>query len=166
MMAILEFSQRDAMKKNDRMAAFVKSLGCAGDGTLDRCYLGYFQCFNEQRYYEAHDVLEHLWLQDRETKGPDYLFFKGLIQFAGAFVHLRKQSLRPGHPTDGRRLRPAARLFRLAMRNLAPYRPVHLSLDVAALHHFCEAQAGAIEASEYTVNPWSPEKAPVLRLIR
>ena len=31
------------------------------------CYVGYFRCWNEQRYYEAHDVLEHLWLRTKST---------------------------------------------------------------------------------------------------
>ncbi len=134
------------------------------EAALDPCYLGYFQCFNNQLYYEAHDVLEHLWLQDKEHKSENDAFFKGLIQFAGAFVHLKKQFLRPGHPTDGRRLRPASRLFRLAMANLAPFRPVHLYLNVEALYHFCDAQARAIVQSDYTVNPWQPGAAPSLSL--
>ncbi len=45
-------------------------------------YRAYFQCWNEQRYYEAHDVLEQLWLN---TDTDDDEFFKGLIQAA---VHL------------------------------------------------------------------------------
>ncbi len=155
------------MKKSDRIEAFVESLGAAGEppaGGLDRCYLAYFECFNDQLYYEAHDVLEHLWLQDRSDVNPDAAFFKGLIQFAGAFVHLKKQALRPDHPKDGRRLRPASRLFRLAAANLAPYRPRHLALDVAALCLLCDEQAEAIVGSRYRVNPWSPKAAPVLTL--
>jgi predicted metal-dependent hydrolase len=84
------------------------------------CYVGFFRCWNEQRYYEAHDVLEHLWLR---TTTDDARYFKGLIQAAGGFVHLQKQYLRPTHPKDGRRLYPAVRLFRLAENNLAPYAP-------------------------------------------
>ena len=40
----------------------------------------------------------------------NYLFFKGLIQVAGAFVHLQKQFLHPEHPKHRPRLRPAVRL--------------------------------------------------------
>ena len=52
-------------------------------------YRAFFRCWNEQRYYEAHDVLEQLWLN---TDSPDADFFKGLIQAAGAFVHLQKSA--------------------------------------------------------------------------
>jgi len=156
------------MKKSDRIEAFVENLITAPEMTpgsaLDRRYRAYFQCFNEQLYYEAHDVLEHLWLQDRAKGSADTLFFKGLIQVAGAFVHLKKQFLRPSHPTDGKRLRPASRLFRLAIGNLASYGPRHLCLDVEVLTRFCEDQARAIAGANYAVNPWSPGAAPVLKL--
>lgn len=148
------------MKKAERMSAFIEQLA-AGHETLDPCYAGFFQCFNEQRYYEAHDVLEHLWLQRRDE---NYAYFKGLIQVAGAFVHLQKQFLRPTHAKDGRRLRPAARLFQLATGNLSGYRPRHLHLDVEALCRFCDALAAEITASDFRLNPWNPERAPRLAL--
>ena len=118
------------------MEAFVAGLGTDAALALDPCYLGYFQCFNAGDYYEAHDVLEHLWLKDGSA-GANYLFYKGLIQVAGAFVHLRKNFEHPTHPKHGRRLGPAARLFGLAGNNLAPYAPHHLWLDVAALRELC-----------------------------
>jgi predicted metal-dependent hydrolase len=125
-------------------------------------YRGFFRCWNEQRYYEAHDVLEQLWLK---TKSGDANFFKGLIQAAGAFVHLQKQFQHPTHPKHGRRLSPAARLFRLAEQNLEQFAPVRHGLDVAALRATLCAHAEIIVASRYEVNPWSPETAPKLTLL-
>src|SRR5262245_53413568 len=83
-------------------------------------YRAFFSCWNQQRYYEAHDVLEQLWLN---TGSPEADFFKGLIQAAGAFVHLQKHFEHPSHTKHSRRLSPAARLFRLAERNLANFAP-------------------------------------------
>ena len=120
------------MKKGEKIQAFVESLGRGS--AHDPCYEGYFVCFNDQKYYEAHDVLEHLWLKEQ---GPSHQFFKGLIQLAGAFVHLQKQYRRPEHPTDGRRLRPAWRLFKLAHTNLEPYLPTFLDLDVCSVLELC-----------------------------
>lgn len=82
---------------------------------VDARYLGYFECFNRGLFYEAHDVLEDLWLEERS--GPDGRFYKGLIQLAGAFVHVQKG-----------RLRPADALFRLAMANLEDYPTLHRQL--------------------------------------
>ena len=53
-------------------------------------YLGYFECFNRQLFFEAHEVLEELWLAQRD--GPKGAFYKGLIQLAGAFVYSDRQT--------------------------------------------------------------------------
>lgn len=125
------------------------------------CYRAFFRCWNAQQYYEAHDVLEQLWLK---TKSPDADFFKGLIQAAGAFVHLQKHFEQPSRAKHGRRLPPSVRLFRLAQKNLANFVPRHHSLDVAALCQLLSRYAEEIVASDYTINPWSPETAPKLHL--
>jgi hypothetical protein len=147
------------MKKGQKIEAFVESLDTGS--THDPCYEGYFICFNEQNYYEAHDVLEHLWLKDR---GPTHQFFKGLIQLAGAFVHLQKQYRRPDHPTDGQRLRPAWRLFKLARTNLEPYLPVFLDLDVREVIDLCSKNMLSLEGANFQSNPWDPVAAPTLAL--
>jgi predicted metal-dependent hydrolase len=125
-------------------------------------YRAFFQCWNEQRYYEAHDVLEQLWLR---TDSGDADFFKGLIQAAGAFVHLQKRFEHPLHAKHSRRLQPAVRLFQLAERNLSIFAPRHHGLDVAALCELVHEFADKIVASEYKANPWSPEAAPRLKLM-
>ena len=124
-------------------------------------YRAFFGCWNEQQYYEAHDVLEQLWLN---TASPDADFFKGLIQAAGAFVHLQKHFEYPSHAKHSRRLPPAARLLRLAEKNLANFAPWHHALDVAALCKLLSRYADEIVASDYRINPWSPETAPKLEL--
>ena len=124
-------------------------------------YLTIFRCWNEQHYYEAHDVLEQLWLN---TKSVDADFFKGLIQAAGAFVHLQKRFEHPSHAKHSKRLAPAVRLFRLAEKNLANFAPSHHGLDVEALCQLLSRYADEIVASNYTLNPWSPETAPELEV--
>ena len=149
------------MKKSERIAEFVQGL----DGTLssnENPHLaGYVECFNSGRYYEAHDVLEDLWL--RQGKGHhDYAFHKGLIQLAGGFVHLRLQSLHPDHHKHGRRLAPARRLLLLAAGNLGSYTPSHRGVDVAAAICLAEKTADLINKSESLQNPWSPDMPPKL----
>lgn len=155
------------MDKGQRISRLLEELNGqtaqrAGDDVAAHpCYLGFFRCWNEQRYYEAHDVLEHLWLR---TKTEDANYFKGLIQAAGGFVHLQKQYQRPEHPKDGRRMYPAVRLFRLAEKNLAPYAPVRHRFDVEALLGLIRQAVDAIVASDHRINPWTPENAPRLEL--
>ncbi|HEY2713896.1 MAG TPA: DUF309 domain-containing protein [Chthoniobacterales bacterium] len=155
------------MNKGQRISEFVAELSGAPPGfepddiAEHPCYIGFFRCWNEQRYYEAHDVLEHLWLR---TKSDDSNYFKGLIQAAGGFVHLQKQHARPNHPKDGRRLYPAVRLFRLAEKNLTPYTPMRHHFDVGGLLRLIREQVEQILASNHQRNPWTPETAPKLDL--
>jgi hypothetical protein len=155
------------MNKRERISQLLAE-ATGEDVQLDRAdvetnpyYLGFFHCWNEQRYYEAHDVLEQLWLN---AKSPDADFFKGLIQAAGAFVHLQKRFEHPSHAKHSRRLPPAVRLFRLAQRNLANFAPWHHGLDVTTLCQLLSRYADEIVASDHTINPWSPETAPKLEV--
>ena len=118
---------------------------------LDAHYLGYFECFNQQLFYEAHDVLEELWLGQR-GKGND-LFYKGMIQLAGAFVHLQKN-----------RLKPAAALFRLAQSNISRYPERHENLNVRAVLGLIAEWQGELERNEFAVNPLRSDNAPKLAL--
>jgi hypothetical protein len=149
------------MKKEDRVAAFARELSSDGKTDDQAYYHAYFVLFNDQRYYQAHDVLEQLWLRAVEQ---DLLFYKGLIQLAGAYVHLQKQFSRPTHPTDGRRLRPAWRLFKLAHKNLTTFGPKFHGCRVDQVLALSELTAGMLEQSHFTVNPWSPSSAPKLVL--
>src|SRR5262245_28542490 len=124
-------------------------------------YRAFFRYWNEQQYYEAHDVLEQLWLN---TKSTDADYFKGLIQAAGAFVHLQKRFEHPLHAKHSRRLSPAVRLFQLADNNLSRFAPRHHGLDVAGFCELLRGFADRIVASDYKINPWSPETAPKLSL--
>src|SRR6476661_4952037 len=155
------------MNKRERISQWLAE-ATGEDVHLDRTdvetnpyYLGFFHCWNKQRYYEAHDVQEQLWLN---AKSPDADFFKGLIQAAGAFVHLQKHFEYPSHAKHSRRLSPAVRLFGLADRNLSRFPPRHHSLDVAAFCQLLGGFADRIIASDHKINPWSPEMAPKLRL--
>ena len=147
------------MSKHAKVAALLETLESRAGSVFHPCYAGYFECFNAGDYYEAHDVLEHLWLDCRDG---NRLFYQGLIQIAGAFVHLKKHHARPWHPTDGRRLAPAARLFRLGEKKLAPFAPHQHELDVEGVLCLCRDWRRLIESAEFQSNPWTPSQAPRL----
>jgi predicted metal-dependent hydrolase len=134
--------------KSARIAAMIESFR---GRELDAHYLGYFDCFNRQLFYEAHDVLEDLWLPDRH--GINGNFYKGLIQLAGAFVHLQKN-----------RLRPSAALFKLAQANLEKYPRVHERLDLAAVQALIEEWLQWLEQGGFAVNPLTAGNIPELKL--
>ncbi len=126
-------------------------------------YVGYFECFNRGLYYEAHDVLEELWLSEGKT-AENHAFYKGLIQVAGGFVHMKLHYAEPQHRVHGQRLDPAARLLRLGVLNTALYPNPHLSLDLHQLHALCHQYLQSLETGKYTHNPWSPHQLPRLAL--
>src|SRR5437870_1504374 len=151
------------MNKGERISKLVSELTGADVGptgteiSKNPHYRTYFRCWNGQRYYGAHDVLEQIWL--KKTAPEDADFFKGLIQAAGAFVHLQKHFEHPSHPKHGRRLQPAVRLFQLAEKNLAPYAPVHHAFDVDKFLKLLRQEREKIARSNFQTNPWSPQAA-------
>ncbi len=119
----------------------------------DAHFLGFVDFFNRQQYYEAHEILEVLWLPARSN--TDGAFYKGLIQLAGAFVHLQKG-----------RLRPAAALFKLAQMNLGQYPLAHRRLDVASVLQGIAGWLSEIEIGHSTSNPFGKRNYLLLRLMQ
>lgn len=135
-------------KKSGKIAALIA--GCQGRGR-DAYYLGYFECFNRGLYYEAHDVLEELWLPIRRESAGN--FYKGLIQLAGAFVHLQKN-----------RLKPSDALFRLAEDNLRGYAPVRDDLEINGVLELIATWRARLADGAWARNPLLVESAPRLAL--
>ena len=147
-----------AMRKRDRIAARTSALD-AREG-YHPCYLEYFRLFNAQEYYDAHDILEHIWL---ESDGARYVFYKALIQFAGGYVHLQHHHREPSHRIHGRRLRPAARLFRRSAELLSDLPPNYEGLTLTDVITTALSTASALESASFTQNPYHPSYAPVLQ---
>lgn len=133
-------------KKSARIAAMIENLQ---GRDLDAHYLGYFECFNQQLFYEAHDVLEELWLGQRGQAND--LFYKGMIQLAGAFVHLQKN-----------RLKPAAALFQLARKNISQYPAEHERLNTAEVLALIAHWMTELEKHDFAINPLRDDNAPKL----
>ena len=75
--------------------------------------------FNHQAYFEAHEVLEELWLKTTDVRRD---FYKGLIQTAAVFLKLQQ-----GKPD------PAMRLAQRAASHLEKYPPLYERLSVAGI---------------------------------
>ena len=118
---------------------------------VDPRYGGYFALFNQSEFYAAHDVLEDLWLADR--LGANGNFYKGLIQLAGAFIHLQKN-----------RLRPSAALFKLAQANLLRYSAHHEYLNLESVVAMIRHWLGDLEREQFRVNPLASNRPPCLQM--
>ena len=79
-------------------------------------YIEGIRHFNEEDFFEAHDVWEELWT---EIIGDDKKYYQGLIQAAVALFHFGNENL------GG-----ARKLYESARQNLEPYAPTHLGVDL------------------------------------
>lgn len=130
-------------RKADKVAALIKPF----EGrSLDARYLGFFACFNRHQFFEAHEVLEELWLPVRH--GPNGAFYKGLIQLAGAFVHVQ-------HSRRG----PALALLKLAQTNLQQFPAVHEGLPVGNVLQMIEDWTRTLASTGPALAPSDPSRA-------
>jgi predicted metal-dependent hydrolase len=51
-------------------------------------YAAFVECWNGRRFFEAHEVLEGLWMRTRD-RGQ-----QGLIQMAAALYHIQRRNLK------------------------------------------------------------------------
>jgi len=135
--------------KSGKIAAIIHS---HRGGQLDEHYLGFFDCFNRQLFFEAHEVLEELWLPQRGQSNDS--FYKGLIQLAGAFVHIQKQ-----------RRAPALALLDLAKNNLAKYPPHYQALNLLEVQRLIQTWHEWLKKQPAEAHLITPAAWPKIELV-
>lgn len=74
--------------------------------------------FNQGFFFECHETLEEIWL---EENGPDRAFYQGIIQVAAGFFKW-EQGVLPG----------AIKLWRSGLQKLEAFPAVHQGVDLAS----------------------------------
>lgn len=117
----------------------------------DERYLEYIELFNERYFYDCHEVLEDLWLDD---PGDKKQFYKGLIQFATAFYHLFRRNM------------PAfEKLLGTSKAYLEPYGTSYEGLDLQHLHDAITYwQHRLATRAPNTILTYDDTRVPTLRL--
>lgn len=82
----------------------------------DQYYL-FFEKFNDREFYECHDLLEEIWMEDKTNK-----FLQGLLQMAVGIYHFECGNIKG-----------ARWMFANAQKYLSRYTPTHWDLDVTAV---------------------------------
>jgi hypothetical protein len=101
--------------------------------------------FNEQLFFECHETLEEIWLEDH---GEDRKFYQGLIQVAAGYFKLQ-QNVPAG----------ALKLWRTGIEKLEPYGPVFFGIDVDTLIKAVKKDLEDLERAQPPVlNSFSPPK--------
>ncbi|WML42238.1 DUF309 domain-containing protein [Neobacillus sp. OS1-2] len=86
-------------------------------------YYEFFVSFNEGDYYTCHDLLEEMWMTEK-----DNLFLKGLLQMSVAIYHYEYGNVK------GARV-----MMQTAYDYLQAYRPKFWGLDLEKVYPFIEA---------------------------
>jgi len=90
--------------------------------------------FNRGLFFECHETLEEIWLEDH---GPDRTFYQGIIQIAAGYFKLQQ-----GVPAG------ALKLWRTGLEKIAPYAPVHLGVNVEALAEAVQRNLAELESAQ------------------
>ena len=106
--------------------------------------------FNRGLFYECHETLEEIWLEDC---GPEREFYQGLIQVAAGYFKWQQEVPRG-----------AVKLLRAGIRRLEPYRPVCLGVRVAEFLAAVEADLAVVEAARDRGGAVPEPRAPRLSL--
>jgi len=96
------------------------------DTPFPELYFEGIRLFNEEDFFECHDVLEELWA---ETQGPERKFYQGLIQVSISLFHF-------GNDNFG----GARKLYETSRKYLDVFRPQYMNLDIDQLldqHQAC-----------------------------
>jgi predicted metal-dependent hydrolase len=72
--------------------------------------------FNQGLFFECHETLEEIWLEEH---GEERLFYQGIIQIAAGYFKLEQ-----GVPAG------AIKLWHLGLEKLEPYAPVYLGINL------------------------------------
>lgn len=123
----------------------------APEQTYDSRYLEYIELFNNREFYDCHEVLEDLWLDDW---GDRKKFYQGLIQFATAFYHLYR-----------RNMSGCEKLLASSKAYLSRYPDFFEGLDLAELRdviHYWQHKLAGRRGDE--IVPYDDSKIPMLKL--
>ena len=90
--------------------------------------------FNQQLFFECHETLEEICLEEH---GEDRKFYQGIIQIAAGYYKLQQ-----GVPVG------AIKLWRTGIEKLAPYGPVFLGINVDTLVTAVRANLAQLETGQ------------------
>jgi uncharacterized protein len=90
--------------------------------------------FNQQLFFECHETLEEIWLEEH---GEDRKFYQGIIQIAAGYYKLQQ-----GVPVG------AIKLWRTGIEKVETYGPIYLGVNVETLVKAVRANLAQLESGQ------------------
>jgi predicted metal-dependent hydrolase len=104
--------------------------------------------FNQQLFFECHETLEEIWLEER---GEDRKFYQGIIQIAAGYFKLQQ-----GVPAG------AIKLWRMGLEKIEPYSPAYLGVELASFSAAVKRNLDELETVQKTGSDSPAVAAPTL----
>lgn len=106
--------------------------------------------FNQGLFFECHETLEEIWLEDH---GEDRKFYQGIIQIAAGYFKWEQ-----------RVLIGAIKLWRSGLEKIELYGPVHLEVDLGTFAEGVRENLKEVEAAHGSGGECPELTVPVLSL--
>ncbi|OGP30169.1 MAG: hypothetical protein A2038_03660 [Deltaproteobacteria bacterium GWA2_57_13] len=117
---------------------------------FDPRFLKGIEQFNRGEFFECHETLEEIWLEEH---GEDRQLYQGIIQIAAGYFKW-EQGVLIG----------AIKLWRAGLAKIEVYPPDHLGIGLAAFVEGVRKNLAEIEATYQARGDSPPLEVPVLRL--
>ncbi len=117
----------------------------------DTRFLKGIEEFNRGLFFECHETLEEIWLEEH---GKDREFYQGIIQIAAGYFKW-----------DQEVLIGAIKLLRAGLEKLAAYPPLHLGVNLDSFIQEVKGNLKEIEVAHQKGEGPPALKAPVISLI-
>lgn len=121
------------------------------EGRFDPRFLKGIEEFNRGEFFECHETLEEIWLEEH---GEDREFYQGIIQIAAGYLKW-----------EAGVLRGAIKLWRSGLAKLESYPPKYLGIDLATFVEGVRKNLAEIEAAYQAGDDSPPIEVPVLSLL-
>ncbi|MGH7828035.1 MAG: DUF309 domain-containing protein [Candidatus Binatia bacterium] len=107
--------------------------------------------FNQGLFFECHETLEEIWLEEH---GDDRKFYQGIIQIAAGYFKYQQ-----GVPAG------AIKLWRTGLEKIESYGPVHLGLNVQPFIEAVRENLSELETVKASAIDYPSLNIPILRRV-
>ena len=92
--------------------------------------IDFINCLKEERFYDAHEVLEELWYPKRFDKSSETLLVKGFINASVSFELVKKGKIKPSIAVWKTYLKYKQLIFKISSTKIQLYYKVFLQIEI------------------------------------